>query len=270
MKRIVIAILPRYGLCNRLFVWANAVVFSEINQLPLNVNGWYKTPIGPWLRNEKVKRFYAFYFKNNTNIFGSYFRRLLYTKSCDYNPKFEVGANYYKTFVFNAMPLKKDYFKELMPYKELLTNALVASLKNTIRKDINNLRAVDFIGVHIRLGDFILINKNQSLQYYIDAINYVRDILNYDLPVKIFTDGYENEIKEILDLNNVQLAQNTSDIVDLINLSKATVIVTTIDSTFSYWAAFMSNAIVVHPMQYNHISITGKKLKEVDNLRIEI
>lgn len=59
MRSYVIANLPRAGLGNKLLVWARALVFARMNDLPLLVSPWQQLSIGPVLRQEKRKRFYV-------------------------------------------------------------------------------------------------------------------------------------------------------------------------------------------------------------------
>jgi hypothetical protein len=58
-KPVVVADLPRAGLGNILFVWAKALIFSRLNNLPLEIIGWDKFKLGPWLRGERSKRDYS-------------------------------------------------------------------------------------------------------------------------------------------------------------------------------------------------------------------
>ena len=271
MKNLVIAVLPRYGLCNRLFIWANGVVFAELNSLKLYVNGWYKTPIGPWLRNERVKRFYSLYFNHSTNILGLFIRTAFLNSKCVKNPSLSTILNppiKNNTYVFNKMPNKTEYFLDLKEHKSTIKTALYSSLSKKVLRELSSFNNEKKIGVHIRLGDFITINKAQKLTYYIDAINFVRKEFN-NLPVKIFTDGYEEQIKEVMKLGNVALANNKTDIADLLELSTCDIIITTLDSTFSYWAAFLSDAIILHPLNYNHVALTDRDIITLDQFKIE-
>lgn len=55
----------RAGLCNMLFPWARAVLFSHTWQCPMIAPQWTNYfRLGPWLRRERDKRYY---FNNFTN-----------------------------------------------------------------------------------------------------------------------------------------------------------------------------------------------------------
>lgn len=271
MKKIVIASLSRAGLCNRLFIWAEALVFAEKNSLPLYVNGWYKTPIGPWFRNERTKRFYLFYFKNQSNHIIEFIRKIFYRNKCCFNPNIQT-ANHSEetTFIFNKMPSPSNYFQGLGAQRILIKDSLVKMLSAKTLLKIKSIDEVNRIGVHFRLGDFTTLKINQKQEYYIHAINFVRSVLGYDLPVTIFTDGYEYQINEVLKLANTSLSENSSDIVDLLSLSKHKVIITSPGSTFSYWAAFLSEAIIIHPSTYKFQPIMKPNMKLIGNWKVEI
>ena len=53
------AILPRAGLGNRLFPWARCCVYSELNHAPMLAVRWWQLKLGPLLRGETDRRFYA-------------------------------------------------------------------------------------------------------------------------------------------------------------------------------------------------------------------
>ena len=52
MQSRVVAALPNAGLANKLFVWAKARVFGEVNGLPVHTIGWSYPKIGPLLRGD--------------------------------------------------------------------------------------------------------------------------------------------------------------------------------------------------------------------------
>jgi hypothetical protein len=128
--------------------------------------------------------------------------------------------------------------------------------KNVREKLRENLFPI--IGVHVRMGDFRVLKEGENfaqvgsvrtpLDYFITIINKIRNIHGSILPVTIFTDGFISEIAPLLKLENTITADKNSDIVDLLLLSKSKVIISSAGSTFSYWAAFLSNApVIMHP-----------------------
>ncbi len=62
----------------------------------------------------------------------------------------------------------------------------------------------------------------------------------------IFSDGLDYELKEILELDQTNRFHNQNDLVDVITLSKSKILMTTKESSYSYWAAFLSDGAVLH------------------------
>ncbi len=262
-KPIVYAKLPSAGLGNLLLVWANALVFSEINKLPLFVTGWGQIHIGPWLRHEKKKRFYGGYFLQK-NLLVRIFMIFKYTitpkSSVLSDPplkKISISENgKSEIYFYSKVPHWSD-FSQLKEHKLLIKNALFNMLKKQHFEQLNNSITPE-IGIHIRLSDFKESRPGESLftagairtplTYFIEHIKNIREKEGKELHVTIFSDGHKHELEEILNINNVSLAENQSDIVDMLLLSKSKYIIPSAKSTFSYWSAFLSDAeIIFHP-----------------------
>lgn len=61
--KLVVANLPRTGLGNKLFVWANAYVFANQHNLPLLTIGWFHLSKSTLLYKKHGNRIYLGYFK---------------------------------------------------------------------------------------------------------------------------------------------------------------------------------------------------------------
>ena len=116
---------------------------------------------------------------------------------------------------------------------------------------------IPVIGIHIRRGDFKMGNPITPLSFFIEGIKLVRECAGSNLPVTVFTDASKEEITDILQLPNVSLAAPKPDILDIILLSKSKVLFLSKSSSFSYWGAFLSDALVVRP-----INDWQKKIRE--------
>lgn len=256
----VIASLPNAGLGNCLFVWANATVFAQINQLSLHTVGWNRFHIGPWLRGERVKRSYNNYFLQNSSVktwfitnFGRYFSNKLLL-----NPDITISicknTNY---IIFNTLPHWSDYFQGIKEYRSLVKTALFKNLTSNIQAILSRQTNPE-IGVHVRLGDFRKLDEGEDfakvglvrtpLDYFEMVIKEIRSLHHKEMAVTLFSDGHSHELSSLLKLPNVKLAPTNPDIVDLILLSKSKIIITSASSTFSAWAGFLSDAaLIIHP-----------------------
>lgn len=254
-RSCVHADLPRAGLGNKLLVWARALVFSHLNDLPLFVSSWAEVKIGPFLRDEKSKRQYWGYFVKTNQ--PSILRRLEFamSKRTEDPPLGRVGGSKKKLlYVFREMPSWPDYFKDLREFRSLIRDRFYQNISPKYLGLAQGQEA-PVIGVHVRRSDFRepvvgeaignTCNQRTSLDYYIRTVQTIRDIQGAQLPVTVFTDGREDEIADLLSLPGVKIAPKNPDIVDLLLLSRSRYIVVSPGSTFSYWAAFVSDASVI-------------------------
>lgn len=266
-ESIVYALLPRGGLGNKLIVWARAFVFANKHGLKLYVSGWSEFKIGPYLRGERVKRNYSGYFQelNKPNFLQRF--SFLYLHPTVLDPDLD-GYNLDSTpkvYLFKTLPSHEDYFIGLRGHERSIRNAFETMLGSSCLVALKAAKT-PAIAVHVRRGDFRAPTPDQTLgascnlripiSYYVDTINLLRSCIGKQLPVTVFTDGYAHEVNEILDLPSASIAQDNMDLVDLILLSRAKFIITSLGSTFSYWASFLSDAHVInHPAHRGLIRI---------------
>ena len=252
---LCLARLPRAGLGNKLLVWARAWVFAQRHGLPLFTTSWCHVHIGPILRREK-NRFYWNYF-DSPSI--PWHMKLLWRNQPPVRePALDdprAGLDAPPTlFVFHQLPHWSDYFAGLREHRDPLRQALGQMLKKGLRERSAAQPAPE-IGVHVRAGDFRPLAGHEQLagaehartpiDYFIEQIGRLRQELGGDVPVTLFSDGKAEELQALLTLPNLARAAAAPDIVDLLRLSQSKVIVCSAGSTFSYWAAFLSDAVVI-------------------------
>ena len=103
------------------------------------------------------------------------------------------------------------------------------------------------IAIHIRMGDFanpinekVLRNGDWNyrlpIKWYISLIEKIQKESN--LPIYIFSDAEDSELKEILAYDNCNRAYFGSAISDMLALSTCKVLISSA-STFSMWASFL-------------------------------
>lgn len=263
---VVVCKLPKAGLGNQLFPLMHALIFGKLNSLPVIITGYHAVKVGPWLRGEKSKRQYKGFFTFEKSWWGEASDRQRVKRSLKIfeevtEPdvvKLSERDLEDKIFVFREIGDYKDYFRRLKDHRDEVIQTLYSIINPAIIKELNQKEA-PVIGVHIRMGDFRKLKAGESYQsghvrppgnLFIDLINRVRKLIGKDLPVSVFTDGYRKELEKVLSLKNSFLIENNSDLLDLLLLSKSSIVVPTHGSTFSVWACFLSNAPILSIFNY--------------------
>ncbi|MES9899863.1 MAG: hypothetical protein ABW148_12675 [Sedimenticola sp.] len=173
--------------------------------------------------------------------------------------------------VFDTTPSWEDYFAGLRGHEDLIRQKLLSNLAPQYQAILDQ-QPTPIIGVHIRCSDFRelqpgelpggVCNTRTPIDDYILMVERVREIAGELLPVTVFTDGSDEEVRGLLDLPNVDMARPNPDVVDLILLSYSKCIIVSAGSTFSYWAAFLSEAAVVthpgHPVRIRSDSLRSR------------
>ncbi|NTS43792.1 alpha-1,2-fucosyltransferase [Flavisolibacter sp. BT320] len=246
MKRssLVYVSFPKTGLGNLLLVWARAKVFSHRHSIPLITSAWWGIRWGSWLRNEQKKRLYWGYFRGS-----SIQNRVKARVACRVlpvirEPEDESANGQPSVYFFSTIVTENDLFKTIRPYRSLVLAEIINLLKPELQKKWPHLSKPE-MAVHIRRGDFVKGNPITPVFFFVQCIEFVRKLTRYDLAVTVFTDARPEEIGDVLQLKNVALADAQPDILDLLQMSQSRILVLSQSSTFSYWAAFLSEAIVI-------------------------
>ncbi len=232
-----------------LFVWARGVVFARLNHIPWYTSSWWGIRPGAFLRREQRKRLYWNYFTETTFLKKLELRMRFRFGKVSTEPrvqKFHGNGNRPGLFVFESVIRDNDLFGELRTHTGVILGELNQIITPKIKKLVREYPA-PVIGIHIRRGDFKIANPITSNEFFIMGINSIREATGSMLPVTVFTDADKNEIEDILALPETYMAAPAPDIVDILLLSKSKIMLLSQSSSFSYWGAFLSNAVVVRP-----------------------
>lgn len=261
---VVTTQLPHAGLGNMLLVWARAVVFAELNSLPMIAPKWNAFHLGPWLRGERIKRYYGSLFstKNYQSKFENTIANLTAQKYIHLNPdlkKLDLDSVQFQApgqhiFMFDQMPPWNDYFQDVKYHQPLLKQKLYGDINPKVYDEIFN-RPIPQIGIHIRRGDYKPPQAGDDfavkrcvytpLDWYIDSLQTIRHISGTNIPATIFSDAYPEELAQILALPNVSMSSETSALSDMIALSRSKLIIGSCHSSFSAWAAYLGQSPIL-------------------------
>ena len=139
-------------------------------------------------------------------------------------------------------------FKPFYGYEVFLLSQLKSLVKH---KEINLEKFQNNICCHIRLGDFkkhhgdrnIKNNTRLPIEWYISALEFLMK-KNKGIKVYVFSDGNQNELKNILDIPDVKFEISNDPIVDLLKMSQGKYFIGSY-SSFSMWASFFSSGTTI-------------------------
>lgn len=260
----IICQLPKAGLANQLFLIASAELYANKYDLKVHYMNKWQIKLGPYLRREKNKRNYFGFFKfqkiEPVNSLLSHTR--LINKIIVMDPKLEEVPKISSTIIFKTLPHYSNYFGEYIPYRELVKKLIFNQLSTKIQKQINELPEID-VAVHVRLGDYQMLkdgadfNKAGTTRTPMDYfINEIEKIQKYfpEFIFHVFSDGYAEELAPLTKINNVICFDTINDIIDLYQMSKSKILITSSGSTYSYWAGFLGECkIIQHPSHSQRI-----------------
>jgi hypothetical protein len=253
--------LSSLGLGNLLLPWARFIVTSQKYNLQPICPTWNQVRIGAILRGETDKKFYHDLFRRPPNQMGC-LKKLYLLNSLKKIPESEFQETYVKDkrssdedilVIFEGMDIHNP-FSAILADHQLVFDELLKITRNQHKKGIEYCFAHS-ISIHVRLGDFS-IPKNQEvlksgaqnyripLSWYVHQVKQLRQEVNRDVPVYIFSDGRDDELSELLSLPNCQRISFGSSIADMLALSKANILIAS-GSTFSMWASYLGRMPVI-------------------------
>lgn len=240
------------GLGNLLFTYSRAVAESKKNNIPMIWPTWYSLKIGPYIRHEMDKRKYNDLFTNNSNYISGVkkiwlrcTRKVVNRNQIKSIENVDSGIIEYTGMADMFEPIIDDY--------ELIRNDLICNLQ-VQNRGWSDFNFTDSISVHIRLGDFQRgtteqlkcgsQNTSTPVEWYCSMIQQIRAAVGRNMQVYVFSDGTEEELRDILHMPNVQRITFGNSISDIMALSKANLFLAS-GSTFSMWARFLGRMNVI-------------------------
>lgn len=234
-------IVGRTGLGNMLFSWARAELFCKASGAAMLAPLWSNFfRIGPWLRREKHKRYYLSEFVSNPYVRGG--RRWLALKCNEHYSENDIdkldlkGGN--AVVDFKGMRGFFAPFLEDQAYiKECLLKISSPDILNKVAESYDS----EFIGVHLRRGDFIRAKMSVVDDWYVKALRQACvDAGAGNRKIQVFSDASKDELAFLADaFKDIVFMPKAPALHDMLLLSKAESIVCTSKSTFSMWAVFL-------------------------------
>ena len=245
---------PGPGLGNLMLPLARAILNSEGAGNIMISPTWTQLKIGPLLRREKDMRIYSkeFYGRNLLE-WKNWFRAIFLPKVDELRLVGDVSHADNYVVCYEGMG---NHFKDIYDGRDLIK----AWIDRNAHK-VGEILEPYHIACHVRLGDFVTEenpdNKpghvvRQTWAWYRNAINKAVKLSNISHPkIYLFTDESYDAVVEQLDLPYEMIEDPSRNaITAVINMSRANIIVTS-RSTFSQWAAFMSEGLAIWNRNFN-------------------
>jgi hypothetical protein len=242
------------GLGNLLFAWARCIIAArEFGLAPL-FPAWFNISPRAILVGRREKRFYAGFFHPTGGYITGIKRIALLCLSkhyCEHDLRKRAKPVAGGLYVFSGMG---ERFGPIRDHHELLFRELRAMTKEKHRKGLSYPFEPGIV-VHVRCGDFHVpqgvgdlrsgsYNCRIPLSWYADIVKQLRSRTGSFVPVYIFSDGTDAELKDLLCLPGIRRIGFGSAIADMLALARGNVLVASA-STFSMWASFFGRMPVV-------------------------
>ncbi|QNI30763.1 alpha-1,2-fucosyltransferase [Alloacidobacterium dinghuense] len=195
------------------------------------------------------KRSYHKLFRTDAYIHGSYRTWLLATAKRfkahqESEAKLERGA---RILVFeNEAANNTRFFQSISGRPEEVHLELLRIARPDHIPPVNPHKS--FIGIHVRTGDFTRVtdpdalrtmrNVQLPIEWYRSILLSIRKQIGGDVDARVFSDGSAELLRPLLDLPNVSLEEPYSALRDMLELSKASTLISS-GSGFSMWAAYL-------------------------------
>lgn len=238
------------GLGNKLFPWARAKIYSNMNNCPMLRTRWFSPHGGAITRGgidyaKALRKIWLL--RNFRNIPGEipHWKFLLqyrtlpisFARSLNDLPS-EDG---HLIFKWNA----HHDFLDLKGCQKFLMGEIYRMTNPSQLAFIDQYKGRDFIGLNIRCGrDFVTKESGMKgyvrteLDWFCDALREVRKKYG-NMPAVVVSDGGERQLSLLFKEHNVHLLKSETAVADLLVLTKARVLLGSGNSTFSAWASFL-------------------------------
>ncbi len=253
----------RFGLAHSLSAWARCAIWCNRNDVPMIAPIWLRPRIGPYLRREKDKRYYAKLFRKGSATSGLKRARLLLMadkiSAGQSYPELPITANKNIIVQFENTPgdNERRFFPLLVGHHELVQAKLLEITKPQYHPVAGK---AAHIALHVRLGDFSAVpeaaalasgvtNVRLPIEWYADRLIALRLQLGADLPAILYSDGSDNDLQPILSIAGVARARDQESITDLLSMGQSVALISS-GSGFSLWGAYLGGAPrLCHPGQ---------------------
>jgi hypothetical protein len=246
----------RAGLGNLLVSWAKCEVFARDHHCPVIAPQWSQPKIGPILRREKDLRYYLGIFRHRPDYVRGLRRLWLLARL----PRIDAelvkpedlasARQNRRPIVVNFHEIKR-LFEPLLGHEEFVARQIKTILSPRTQRVLTQEPRGEFIAAHVRRGDKPLLPAGEPFsnranwalpeEWFIHVIESIRKKLGRCVPVRVFSDGWPEQLRKITALPEVTLAQTKNAGAEILLLTRARALISGGTSTFSAWGAYLAH-----------------------------
>ena len=237
------------GLANCLFVYAKAIVIAHLTGAKLISPTWFNLSIGTYLRRQADKRHYLGLINSNNEIDG--IKKVFFLATKRKTSDVDVFQN--KDADILIVEGIYDFFTPLIDYQEIVSDYILSHINKSLLAEIDQFDFNNTVAVHVRLGDFPD-SRRIPMEWYKKEIDKHKDFR-----ILIFSDGTDEELKELLALPNTQRVFFGGAIQDIVAISRCSYLIGS-DSSFSAWGAFLGQVpCSFYRLQFGKVLVESSK-----------
>ncbi|MGU8897255.1 alpha-1,2-fucosyltransferase [Clostridium perfringens] len=255
------------GLGNLLLIYARAIVYAEKYSYNLIWPSWVGIMPKIIFSSNKDKRLYFNIFKNNYNYISGIKKIMVLLLKKRLNESNDCLKNELNDKIIVVKGLGDGFEQIKYDYKFVKNN--IINILNKNQKGVLSYKFCKHIAVHVRLGDFKKSNVKELLnggrnvsipiEWYVKIINDIRRIVGENIPVLIYSDGSDSELKPLTNLENAKRITFKSSIGDIIGISNSTIFISS-RSSFSNWGRYLGRmSTVIFPDNNQEFILTPEE-----------
>jgi len=258
------------GFGNRLFPWGRCRIFAEVNKAIMISPVWMRPAVGQLFRggidyNSYLRQLILFrLFKRrdgDPGVLGGFLKtrnaRVLHEPPEPALPFTLQDDEGDKMILFSGW---ERHFAPLNGWHVFLQQEL-RSMTRQLFLDVADAIEDVPVGICIRCGndfaepsnvDYAPLNDGEKtpIKWFIASLNLIRQAVGHPVKAYVVSDGTKDQLRELLDMENVCFVRPGSAISDLLVLSKAKVLLASGSSSFAAWGAFLGQMpSISHPGQ---------------------
>jgi hypothetical protein len=267
----------RFGLGHGMLAWARCTVWChDVGATALSPR-WARLRIGPFLRNERDKRFYFKLFQKGYQ--ANAIKRIAILGIAPKLASDEVTGRELSTLADGTVVLftniisgnEQKYFHHIIGRQEVVRPALMAMTRPRYRPVPIGYR---HIAIHVRGGDFgrpadvaMLTsgahNQRLPIEWFAEMLAGLRQRIERDVPAIVYSDCVDGEIAGLLAMPNVMRSRYKESVTDMLAMSEANIMISS-GSGFSRWGAYLGDLPRICFPGQRHIRVFGDRILSTD------